>query len=276
MTSEPWPSFPDELAERLALDQDGFVALLNTMADAIGERDYEPALFEHALGYPWPRPDESFVLNDGAVEPWDPAHTEGRHALLAIGSNAAPERLTLKLAHFEAPEDRFVPVQTGRLKDFDVGPAPVVTGYGSMPASLFPSPGTEVALAIVWVNDTQLTQLTWSELGYWLGRLSDVTFDGETLTLYAYIHRLGTFAPDGEPVAFTAVPADGRTAPALSQHECLERAAAILGVPTAEALVEQTFRDIRVLRDRMAKLRERALVTWTRAPGSPADPATGR
>lgn len=285
MTSESWPTLPAELSQRMMLDQDGFLAMIDTMAHGMGERDYEPDLYEHAIGYPWPRPAESFVLRDGEVEPWDPALRDGRSPVLAIGSNAAPNRLALKVAHFEDAEDRLVGVESGVLEDFDVGPAAVVTGYGSLPATIFPSPGTRVSLAVLWVTDTQLTQLTWSEVGYWLGRLSGVRFNGEELTAYVYLHRLGTFAPDGEPVALAAVPAENRSAPEYSQRELLDRAAEIIGFDSGEALVEQVFRDIRVMLPKQARLREHGLpfesphwsqFTWIREPGSPTDPATAR
>ena len=96
-----------------------------------------------------------------------------RLPVLAIGSNAAPEVLERKFAHFPEEEDRAVLALTGRLHDFDVGFAAQPALYGSMPATLFPSPGTAVAATVLWVTPAQLTQLVWSEISYRLGRLRD-------------------------------------------------------------------------------------------------------
>jgi hypothetical protein len=112
-----------------------------------------------------------------------------------------------------------------------------------------------------------------------------VRFDDETLNLYVFIHRLGVFAPDGEPVALHAIAAENRTAPALTQRELLDRAAALGDLPSAEAVVEEVFRDLSRAFQRAAAIRERAQpfahdgwtpFTWTRAPGSPEDPVTAQ
>src|SRR6185437_5226036 len=102
---------------------------------------------------------------------------------------------------------------------------------GSMPATIFPSPATEVAATILWVTAAQFTQLTWSELSYWLGRLhtpfavaeAEVGFDD----VLVFVSRLGTFCPAGEPVALAAVPARHRTATALTQEQLLDATAAL-------------------------------------------------
>jgi hypothetical protein len=244
MTSEPpWPITNPELHERLRLDEDGFLAFMQTFLGTLGAREFTPDVHERALGYPWERPTESFVLRDDQVEPFDPALRTGRHALLAIGSNAAPWRLAGKLAHFEDAEDRLVAVECGPLEDYDVGPVPTVTAYGSMPATLFASPGTSTNLAVLWVNEAQLTLLTWSEISYRFGRLSDVRFAGRSRTVYAYVSRMGTFAPDGVPLALAAVPASHRSAPALTQSALLDRVAGILGHGDGETLVRRIFED---------------------------------
>src|SRR3954451_21209534 len=112
-----WPIVDEELIERLRLSDEDFLAYMQRFAATLGVREYTPQFLEHGLGYPWERPSESFVVRDGAVEPFDEALIEGRHALLAIGSNAAPWRLAGKIAHFEDPEDRLVPVECGPLED---------------------------------------------------------------------------------------------------------------------------------------------------------------
>src|SRR4051794_33889589 len=188
-------------------------------------RAYDDAVLERALGYPWARPATSYLLRDGVAGPADPDALDltARHPLLAFGANGSPEGLARKLAHFEEPEDRSVLVLAGHLHGWDVGPAAMVTLYGSMPATIFPSPGTRVRAAITWVTPRQLTQLTWSEISYALGRPRDAHFEPDEPAAHdltgfcAYASRWGAFAPHGEPTALAAVPARGRTAAPRTQ-----------------------------------------------------------
>lgn len=269
-----WPPIEEpELLARLALGDAEFRRLIGEIARAVPPREFEAAALAHAVGYPWARPPGSYELRDGeaclltslpeeereALIDRYRAPAAGRVPLLAIGSNAAPEVLERKFAHFEAPEDRAVLALTGWLRDFDVGPAATVALYGSMPATVFPSPGTEVAATVLWVTAAQFTQLTWSEVTYWLGRLhapfaveeAEAHFDD----VLVYVSRFGVFCPDGEPVALAAVPARGRSALALSQEELLGVAAALALGPgsTPEDLVRACCEEMGALAERLAE-----------------------
>ncbi len=151
-----WPPIEEpELLARLALGDAEFRQLIGEFARAVPAREFEAGALAHAIGYPWARPPGSYELREGAARLLSslpeverealidryrqPAG--GRVPLLAIGSNAAPEVLQRKFAHFEAPEDRAVLALTGWLRDFDVGAAATVAIYGSMPATVFPSAG---------------------------------------------------------------------------------------------------------------------------------------
>jgi hypothetical protein len=263
-----WPAIEEpELLERLALADDEFGEFVARLAASIPARPYDQAALDVALGYPWPRPPGAFELRDGEARPLaemraaerDEAIRRGtggeepRLPLLAIGSNAAPEALERKFAHFERPADRELLVVSGHLHGFDVGVAPQPTLYGSLPATLFPGPGTEVATAVLWVTATQFTQLTWTELSYRLGRLH-TPFTAEELDLrfddvLVFVSRFGAFAPDGDPLALAAVPARHRTAEPLTQQALLDRAARIaLGDEAdAETLVRATCEDMGAL-----------------------------
>ncbi len=247
-----WPPITEpELLERLALDHDEFIAFVRRLAAALGRRTYEPTLLERALAYPWQRPGRSYVLCDGAVgllAELDPserrrtvAEFEGRrHPLIAFGSNGAPETLAAKFAHFPAPADRTALVLAGDLHGFDVGASASPTVYGAMPAALFPSPGTAVRAAVLWLTPNQVTQLTWSEVSYRLGRLVDGRFavdeaDAEIDGLFAYVSRFGALSVDDAPIALAAIPATGRTAPAMTQEEVLDLAAGLVFGPGARA-----------------------------------------
>jgi hypothetical protein len=175
---------------------------------------------------------------------------DGRVPLLAIGSNGAPGVLRRKFAHFAEQPDRTVLALTGRLHEFDVGFAAQPALYGSMPATLFPSPGTAVAATVLWVTPAQFTQLVWSELSYRLGRLEtrfEVDEGGAVFDqVLVFVSRFGAFCVDGEPAAQAAVPADDRTARALTQEQALDAAAALAIGPgaDAEALVRAIFEDL--------------------------------
>lgn len=249
-----WPPIDEpELLKRLALDDAGFERYLRTLLERLPARKFEPALLARALGYPWARPPGSYLLRDEGAEPLatlEPAGRErilaqfagaesGRLPLLAIGSNAAPEVLAAKFAHFEAADDRTVLALCGRLHDFDVGAAAQPALYGSMPATLFPSPGTAVATTLLWVTPAQFTQLAWTELSYRLGRLrtrfvadaGEVEFD----RVLVFVSRFGSFCRDGHPVAMAAVPARGRSATALTQEQLLDAVAVQALGPGADA-----------------------------------------
>src|SRR3954454_2625355 len=157
-----WPPITDpELLERMSLDNGHFVRFIESFAGALGQRALTPELYAHALAYPWERPKSSYVLRDGAVTLLDDlasneresvvaSFVADRHPIVGFGANAGPERLALKFAHFPDAEDRTALVMAGDLHGLDVGPVSSVTGYGSMAATLFASPGTAVRAAVVW------------------------------------------------------------------------------------------------------------------------------
>lgn len=245
------------------MDDREFEEFIGTLIESLPVRTYEPAVLERAVGYPWARPQGSYRLRGGDVQSLDALSTGerkqvlaefasedcGRLPLLAIGSNGAPEALERKFAHFPEESDRAVLALTGRLHDFDVGVSPQPTVYGSMPATLFPSPGTKVCATVLWVTPTQFTQLVWSELSYRLGRLR-TRFDVDELDtsfdeVLVFVSRFGAFCVDNRPAALAAVPASGRTAEALTQEQLLDAVAELALGPgaNAEALVRAVFED---------------------------------
>jgi hypothetical protein len=108
-----------------------------------------------------------------------------------------------------------------------------------------------VRAAVLWLTPPQLTLLTKAELSYRLGRLDRAHFvmDEAGVTVddvFAYVARLGAYCPgEGGPVALAAVPATGRTAPALTQVDLLDHVAPLLGGPGARAedVVRRVFED---------------------------------
>jgi hypothetical protein len=275
----PPPIADPELIERLAMDDEQFRVFVAMFLAAIPPRTCDAAAFALACAYPWVRPAGSYLLGaDGGVELLaelgEPARERliecfaapdgERLPLLAIGSNAAPETLQRKFAHFPDPADRTVLAVHGRLHEFDVGFAAHPALYGALPATIFPSPGTAVAALLLWVTPTQFTQLTWSELSYRLGRLRtrfDVDDAGERFEeVLVYVSRWGAMCVDGAPVALAAVPAERRTATALTQREALDLAAAMALGPGAGAaqLVRAVFEDLAGLGPALAATVHRA------------------
>lgn len=258
-----WPPITEpDLLKRLALSDEEFVAVMRGFWNEVDSREFEPAAFERALGYPWERPAASYILRGESVELLDEVgpgerasivrgFTENRHPLLAFGGNAAPSWLTTKFAHFAEEADRTVLVLAGELHDFDVGAAASIAPIGYMPATLFASPGTVVRAGIVWATPAQVTQLTWTEIPYHLGRLDDAHFvmdeaDVAVDQIFAYIHRFGSFCIDGSPVALAAIPATGRTVTAMTQEQLLDVAAGLVIGPNARAedLVRMVYEDM--------------------------------
>ena len=250
-----WPPIGEpELLARLAMSDEEFIDLAMGWAQAVGPREFSDQIYERALGYPWARPAKSYLLTGEHVQLFDEVPAEvreevlaglaagdvERYPLLAFGANCAPETLILKFGSL-AEEDRRILVTSGNLYDFDVGVAAMPTVYGSVPATIFPSPGTAVRASLLWVTTGQLVALTWSEISYRLGRLEPVRFDPDydespaTETVYAFASRWGAHCVDGEAVAMQAIPAMDRIAPALTQEQLLDQIAQTVFGDTARA-----------------------------------------
>ena len=236
----PWPQFDEpELRRRLCLSQEEFRGFVGQFAGSVGRRGVSEEIVERAFGYPWARPASSFLLRGDDAQALDelPAAEQrrlvaraladgDRHALLAFGSNGSPEALALKFNDLP-DEDRELLVLAGDLHDFDVGAAPMPTFYGSLPATLFPSGGARVRASLLLVSTVQLTRLTWSEISYFLGRLSGVRFVPDAAgapaidQMLGFASRWGALCIDDAPVAMAAIPATSRSASSLTQEELL-------------------------------------------------------
>ena len=114
---------------------------------------------DHACSYPFARPACSYLFVDGAMRPLSGVMVTGRVPVLASGSNAAPSRLAAKFGR----SDGVVPVTRGILHDFVVVFAGHFTGYGAIPATLFPHPGAAINIWITWLTEDQLTIMHRSE-----------------------------------------------------------------------------------------------------------------
>ncbi len=264
-----WPDIEDaKLRARLALSDEEFGAFISKMAATVPPREFSDEIYERALAYPWTRPASSYLLSGervqpvhdmpaaardallGAHGPFAPEGRERRFPLLAFGSNGAPETLAGKFGELQDGQRELL-VLAGDLHDFDVGASPLPTWYGALPATIFPSPGTAVRAAVLWVTAAQLTMLAWSELSYSLGRLDGVRFQPDVAgaspinSVLGFVSRFGAVCVGGAVVAMDAVPARGRTARALTQERLLDHVAASVlgGAATARDLVIRGMED---------------------------------
>lgn len=180
---------------------------------------------ERALGYPYDAPWHPFVqLRHETLEPDEvEIDLEERTAMLAYGSNAAPEVLARKLALSDQP----VLVVPAWLDDFDVVYSAHISPYGAVPATLQRSPGTRVRVHLVYMTSAQVGLVSATEPNYESARLEDAVCrleEGESIVgPAAYLSRHGCLLDQDNEIALSAVQASGRAFPALGEDEVLER-----------------------------------------------------
>jgi hypothetical protein len=187
-------------------------------------------LVERALGYPFATPPRSFALSGKDVVELSAVAVDrrSRSPVLAYGSNASPEVLSRKLGPVAEP----LPVVKGVLEGFDVVYSAHVSAYGSVPATLRRSPGTEVPIAVAYPSEEQLRVISATEPNYRLTTLRPARCrldTGETLgEVPAYLSRHGCLLVAGSEVALAAIGAHGRRFVAIDQRRALERVRDVL------------------------------------------------
>lgn len=184
---------------------------------------------ERALGYPYDAPWHPFIqlrhetLAPDALE----IDLDERSAVLAYGSNAAPEVLSRKLALSDQP----VLVAPAWLDDFDVVYSAHISPYGAVPATLQHSPGTRVRVHIVYMTKAQVGLVSATEPNYESALVETAVChldEGETVVCpAAYLSHHGCLLENGSELALAAVQASGRAFPALSEADLLERLRAL-------------------------------------------------
>jgi hypothetical protein len=239
-----WPEVTEPLLrERQGMSTEEFLKPLAELLEAIPGRQLDDEQYERAIGYPWERRPGSCLVTDKGVEDLADLDVDrqselvhkyvhestDRVPLLTYGANSSRERLALKLAHL--PEsDHEALILAGDLEGFDVGAVAQPPVFSSMPATLIPSPGTSVRVAVLFLTPAQFTALWWTELTYVVGALRGITLVTDVVEdpidyVILFISRWGAFCVDGEPVAMAAIPAKNRRAAGLTQTEILDAAA---------------------------------------------------
>ncbi|MEH6629988.1 MAG: hypothetical protein V7776_04145 [Halopseudomonas aestusnigri] len=188
-----------------------------------------------AKGYPFAAPNSSYLFVDGEAEPFSDIQKYGillneRKAVIAHGSNRAPEQLARKFASHSSGKEP-IPVTAIWLSDHDVVYSAHVARYGSVAAELIYSPGTEVQIFLTWLTEAQLKRMHETELPgghYSYGHISSnwVSADGlelprDPLGLAVYRSSIGMLNCNGSPVAISALPTRNRSYLAWSQEQIL-------------------------------------------------------
>lgn len=200
----------------------------NTSSDAAAAD--HPAV-TRALSYPYAIPERSYLFEAGRVAPLSPGAPPldlgGRTPVLAVGSNQSPEQLARK---FGGDDWGAIPVVRARLRGFDVVYSAHVSGYGAVPATLHPSPGTRVRLAVTWLSPGQLRRMHETETAagnYVFARIEGLAMTvehGPALSaVHLYASRHGPLVDAGAPVPLAEVAADDRRWPGRTQAEIQAR-----------------------------------------------------
>ncbi|MDA1309112.1 MAG: hypothetical protein O2985_05835 [Proteobacteria bacterium] len=202
-----------------------------------------------ALGYPYPAPTDDFVLRAGVAESFDSSVSlTDRTPVLAVGSNRAPEQLRRKFG-----DAAVVPVTVARLADHDVVYSAHVASYGSIPATLAPSPGSVVTVSLTWLTPAQLhhmhkTEAVGVNYDYAVAEILPIQSgpiepgpvesgpiesgaERPSGPIGCYLGRRGAVAFDGAPLALTEIHATNRRFQSLSQSEILARVHAKVAGP---------------------------------------------
>lgn len=185
----------------------------------------------HARAYPFRIPSGCYLFSDGAVRPMPPDEAsrvplrEARAPVIALGSNRSPEQLARKYRRLyrDAGTPVTIPVEHALLAGFDVVYAAHFSSYGSITATIHPSPGTRVEVSLGWLTAPQLAIMHETEGGYHYVALEGIgleTASGHRRTsAFVYVGRNGALAADGQAIAVAEAGAEGRCYRALSQSE---------------------------------------------------------
>lgn len=182
------------------------------------------AILARALCYPYEAPSYSYCYCGGGIKPFDPTARIGRTPVLAYGSNRSPEQLRQKFGSQEK-----IPVENAVLAEHDAVFSAHIARYGAIPATIHSAPGTCVSLSVTWLDDAQLELMHASEItdrNYRVAALSGslVTLDrgGELAEVLVYVSRRGFFVHGDGPVALSALNAEGRRVPEMTEAQVLD------------------------------------------------------
>ena len=221
-----------------------------------------------ACGYPYHVPDRSYIFTNGDHEVVDHDdhldELEGRRPVLAVGSNMSPLQLARK---FPGPDSGTIPVTRVHLMDFDSVYSTHFSSYGAIPATLFPSEGTEVTLFVTWLTEMQEKHMHTTELtgeNYHFCRLNRIEMKVENGPdmdhLFFYRSSRGAIPINGQPVPLAEVGAVNRQWTARSQEEIQSHAHAMFAPHMAfPEFVHDNINNQEIRRHRTDALHQSAL-----------------
>ena len=203
-----------------------------------GSRAYlgELSEYERASLYPYMAPEGSYLLAKGRLFQLKQRDLEesnlvqaepllvGRTPVLAVGSNRAPYQLLRKFG-----SEAIVPVTSARLHDCDVVHTALVSYYGAIPCTAFPSSGTITELKVVWLDEQQLLHMHKTEgigVAYDFVKMQGVEHQLVVPTgpVFGYAARAGVLAwEDMKPAGLSAISSHARQFKTVSQGEVVQR-----------------------------------------------------
>lgn len=152
------------------------------------------------IDYPWTPAPAPGLLHDGHFEETEDIDAclravgtpeiAGRHAVIAVGSNASPAVMHRKLAAADASTT--VAFTVRRVPGVGVGHSAHVSAPGYIAAAPFSAPGTSDRFVIVHLDDRQLDAVDATEPNY-----RRVSVGG----VFLYASVWGVLAVDGTPIA---------------------------------------------------------------------------
>lgn len=172
---------------------------------AHGNRSPSPSVAP--LTYPGVLPDRPVLFDGDRFVDLEPGafDVSGRHAVLAVGSNAGRARLAEKLG--QLPGRQIVPVIPCEVDGMAVAFTALVARYGSIPYTAVPGPGLRARTYLQFLDDEQLGVIDASEQpAYRRDLLEGIRVDaaiGEPCTAaWAYVCERGAIVDDdGELLA---------------------------------------------------------------------------
>jgi len=221
-----------------------------------------PGVVARALAYPFdPHPDPFLFVGGKAA--WLDASDEGlfdnRIPILAVGSNASPQRLAEKFG----PDAR-VPVTLAVVADHVVVHSAKITAYGSMPATLHPWSGARARVHATWLTDHELALMDATEsLGVEYERvpMPALLLDAPIprAPIQTYVSIAGALDWNGAPAVSAAARHAGDAPPALDQRGAQRLAMTYLGLDHAlEDFIAENVADAALRQVRTAELSTRA------------------
>ena len=180
--------------------------------------------FDRALNYPYFAPNYSFSFYKGEFIKGICDDLNNRIPILSVGSNRSPYQLKRK---FSLNQD--ICVTPATLYDSDVVFAASLSSYGSMPATQWPSKGTEVNLNVLWLKEEQLEIMHLSEalgIAYNFVKLKLDTVKIKDFKyakqIYGYISIAGVFPfNENKPKRLSRINAKKVTLKGLSEKKAL-------------------------------------------------------